>query len=128
MSELKDIVSVYGKNPGRYLLVRIGTRQYGFDIHDVHNLIRAGAVVRVPKAQPHLMGIINLRGEIVAVMRICPGEQFTEDVITEDARIVILNLDKNRKIGILADQVYGMTDEEVTLFDMQAVACESVSS
>lgn len=128
MSKLEESISVYGKNPGRYLHVRIGTGQYGFDIHDVYNLIRAAAIVRVPKAQPHLKGIINLRGEIIAVMRICPEEDFTEDVITEDTRIVILNLKENRKIGIIADQVYGITEEEVRLFDMQAIACESVYS
>lgn len=124
MSKLAEEVSVYGKGFGRYLLVRIGRRQYGFDIYHVVNLIRVTTIIRVPKAQPDLKGIINLRGEIVPVMRILPGEESPEDVITEDARIVVVNLEGTGKIGILADQVYGMTEEEVTLFDIQAAACK----
>ncbi len=82
-------------------------------------------IVRVPKAQPYLAGIINLRGEIVAVMRFGQKENSPEAGITEDARIVILNVRESEKIGIIVDQVYGITEEEVTLFDIQAAACES---
>lgn len=119
MSKLKDTNSVYEKCSGQYLLVRIGNEQYGFDIHDVSNIIRIRPIIRIPNAQPHLKGMINLRGEIVAVMSF-----LLEETLSEDARIVILNLKGYGKIGIIVNQVYGMTKEEVTLFDIQTVVCE----
>ena len=119
MRKLENTVSVYGSNSRQFLLARIGNKQYGFDIHDVNNLIRVGTVVRVPKAGPHLKGMINLRGEIIAVMSVFPDAAFSED-----SRIVILNVRESEKIGILVDQVYEITEEEVELFDIQALACD----
>lgn len=125
VSKLEDAVLVGGRNHGKCLLVRIGDKKYGFDIHNISNLIRVTTIVRVPKAQPQLKGIINLRGEIVAVTDIRPRQEFSEEEMTEDARIVILKLQESRKIGILVDQVFGMTEEAVDLFDIQAIACGS---
>ena len=119
MRKLENTVSVYGSNSRQFLLARIGNKQYGFDIQDVNNLIRVGTVVRVPKAGPHLKGMINLRGEIIAVMSVLPDAAFSED-----SRIVILNVRESEKIGILVDQVYDITEEEVELFDIQALACD----
>ncbi len=119
MQKLENTVSVYGRHFRQFLLVRIGNKQYGFDIHDINNLIRARTIVRIPKAGSHLKGMINLRGEIIAVMSVLP-----DTAVSEDSRIVIINLRKGEKIGILVDQVYEITEEEVELFDIQALACD----
>lgn len=119
MRTLESTVSVYGRNSRQFLLVGIGNKRYGFDIQDVNNLIRVGTIIRVPKAGPHLKGMINLRGEIIAVMSVLP-----DAVLLEDSRIVILNLEKGEKIGVLVDQVYEITEKEVELFDIQALACD----
>lgn len=47
-----------------------------------------------------------------------------EAALSEDSRIVILNLREYEKIGLLVDQVYEITEEEVELFDIQALACD----
>ncbi len=47
-----------------------------------------------------------------------------DTAVSEDSRIVIINLRKGEKIGILVDQVYEITEEEVELFDIQALACD----
>lgn len=119
MRKLENTVSVYGRNSRQFLLVKIGNKQYGFDINDVNNLIRVGTIVRVPKAGPHLKGMINLRGEIIAVMSI-----LSDAALSDDSRIVILNLRECEKIGVLVDQVYEITEEVVELFDIQALACD----
>lgn len=119
MQKLENTVSVYGRHFRQFLLVRIGNKQYGFDIHDINNLIRVRTIVRIPKAESHLKGMINLRGEIIAVMSALP-----DTAVSEDSRIVIINLRKGEKIGILVDQVYEITEEEVELFDIQALACD----
>ncbi len=119
MQKLENTVSVYGRHFRQFLLVRIGNKQYGFDIHDINNLIRVRTIVRIPKAGSHLKGMINLRGEIIAVMSALP-----DTAVSEDSRIVIINLRKGEKIGILVDQVYEITEEEVELFDIQALACD----
>lgn len=118
---MENAVSFSGKNDRECLLVRIGSKKYGFDICRINNLIRLATIVRVPNAQPYLKGIINLRGEIVPVMSILSEKEYTGDEKAEDVRIVVLNMKESGKIGIIVDQIYGITEEEVELFDIQAI-------
>ena len=54
----------------QYIVVRIGNEQYGIDIQNVDNIVRMQRITRVPKAQSYFKGVINLRGEIIPVMKI----------------------------------------------------------
>ena len=52
----------------QYIVVKIGSEQYGIDISLIDNIVRLQKITRVPKAPFHYRGIINLRGEVVPVM------------------------------------------------------------
>ena len=54
----------------QYIVVKIGSEQYGIDIRYIDNIVRMQKITRVPKAQSYFKGVINLRGEIVPVMSI----------------------------------------------------------
>jgi len=103
--------------------------RYGFDISYVHNVIRMRQIVRVPKSQDYFKGIINLRGEIVAVMSLRVKMGFAEDVYSENTRIVILNFLGKGYLGIVVDEAIGMReqneeDENVLLPDLNELISE----
>ena len=52
----------------QYIVVKLGSEQYGIDIQYVDNIVRMQRVTRVPKAQPYFKGVINIRGEVIPVM------------------------------------------------------------
>ena len=54
----------------QFIVVRFGNEQYGIDIKYIDNIVRMQQITRVPKVQPYIKGVINLRGEIVPVMYI----------------------------------------------------------
>ena len=58
------------KETKQYIVVKIGSEQYGIDINYIDNIVRMQKITRVPKAQYHFKGVINLRGEVVPVMSI----------------------------------------------------------
>ena len=89
----------------QYIVVKIGSEQYGIDISYVDNIVRMQKITRVPKAQRHFKGIINLRGEIVPVMSIRLKMGLEEDQFTNASRIIILKLEEKGMLGIIVDEV-----------------------
>ena len=89
----------------QYIVVKIGSEQYGIDISYIDNIVRMQKITRVPKAQEYFDGIINLRGEIVPVMSIRKRMGLEKDDITNNTRIIILKLEEHGSIGVVVDQV-----------------------
>jgi len=86
----------------QYIVVKIGSEQYGIDISYIDNIVRMQKITRVPKIQTYFKGVINLRGEIVPVMSVRKKMNLDDDVITNASRIIILKLEEKGTIGIIA--------------------------
>jgi purine-binding chemotaxis protein CheW len=46
----------------------LGCETYGIDIMRVQEIRRWSSVTRIPRAPPHVLGVLNLRGSIVPVV------------------------------------------------------------
>ena len=88
----------------QYIVVKIGSEQYGIDISYIDNIVRMQKITRVPKIQTYFKGVINLRGEIVPVMSVRKKMNLDDDVITNASRIII-KLEEKGTIGIIVDEV-----------------------
>lgn len=110
MEELKG-----SYNTTQYIVVKLGTEQYGIDIKYIDNIVRMQSITRVPKVAPYLKGVINLRGEVLPVMSVRLKMGLPEDEITKATRIIILKLEQHGTIGFIVDEV----KEVVTLSDEQ---------
>ncbi len=99
----------------QYIVVGIGSEQYGIDIRFIDNIVRMQRITRVPTAQTYFKGIINLRGVIVPVMSIRKKMGLQDDVITNKSRIIILKIEQQGLLGIVVDEV----KEVVTLSESQ---------
>lgn len=106
MNELVNAIE--GK---QYIVVNIGTEQYGIDIKYVDNIVRMQRITRVPKAQTYYKGVINLRGEIIPVMSIRLKFGLEADEFTTKTRIIIIKLESQFAVGLIVDEV----NEVVTL-------------
>lgn len=93
------------KDTKQYIVVKLGSEQYGIDISYIDNIVRMQKITRIPKIQTYFKGVINLRGEIVAVMSIRKKMDLEDDVITNSSRIIILKLEEKGMIGIIVDEV-----------------------
>ncbi len=104
-------------NSKQYIIVSLGSNQYGVDIKYIHNIIVMQNITRVPKAQPYFMGVINLRGEVIPVMSLRRKFNLPEDQFTSISRIVIVKPEPQAApIGIIVDEV-----KEVITLDNAAV-------
>ena len=64
----------------QYIVVKIGSEQYGIDISYIDNIVRMQKITRVPKIQTYFKGVINLRGEIVPVMSVRKKMNLDDDI------------------------------------------------
>jgi purine-binding chemotaxis protein CheW len=92
VTDMTNSLDIMENDSKQYIVVKIGSEQYGIDISFVDNIVRMQKITRVPKAQRHFKGIINLRGEIVPVMSIRIKMGLEEDKFTNASRNIILKL------------------------------------
>ena len=104
------------KESKQYIVVMVGSEQYGIDISYIDNIVRMQKITRVPKAQPYFKGMINLRGEVVPVMSVRKKMGLEDDVFTNASRIIIIKLEESGSFGIIVDEVKGvvnLSDDEI---------------
>jgi purine-binding chemotaxis protein CheW len=91
---------------------------YAFETAYVREVCPLHDLTPVPCAPPHLCGIINLRGQILAVLDIKRLFGLPENRLVDRHHIIVLHKDQE-DIGILADAIYGV--QAVPLRDIQRV-------
>ncbi len=113
---MAEIVETTESIKKQYIVVKIGSEQYGIDISYVDNIVRMQKITRVPKVQTYFKGILNLRGEIVPVMSVRRRMGLEDDVYTNASRIIILKIGEQGSLGIIVDEV-----KEVVTLDMNQI-------
>jgi len=88
----------------QWVTFRLDGETYGINVMQVQEVLRYTSIAPVPGAPYYVLGIINLRGNVVTVIdtRNRFGLQSAE--VTEQTRIVIIEADSH-VIGILVDAV-----------------------
>jgi purine-binding chemotaxis protein CheW len=78
--------------------------EFGIPIGQVREVIRVTDITRVPQALPHVRGVTNLRGRVLAVIEIRTRLGLPLAAITPRSRIVVVGIGE-RMLGILVDGV-----------------------
>ncbi|WP_298941103.1 chemotaxis protein CheW [uncultured Psychromonas sp.] len=77
---------------------------YGINVMQVQEILRYSEIAAVPGAPDYVLGIINLRGNVVTVIDTRTRFGLMPADITDNSRIVIIESEK-QVIGILVDSV-----------------------
>lgn len=93
----------------RWVTFRLANETYGVSVTQVKEVLRISEIAPVPGAPDYVLGIINLRGNVVTV--IDTRKRFgLESIEPEDAsRVVIIEVDR-QVVGILVDSVAEVVD------------------
>jgi len=88
----------------QWVTFRLDNETYGINVMQVQEVLRYTEIAPVPGAPPYVLGIINLRGNVVTVIdtRLRFGLHQTET--TDQTRIVIIETE-NQVVGIMVDAV-----------------------
>ena len=77
---------------------------YGINVMQVQEVLRYSEIAPVPGAPAYVLGIINLRGNVVTVIDTRTRFGLNSAEVTDNSRIVIIEAEK-QVIGILVDSV-----------------------
>ena len=79
--------------------------EYGINILSIHEILKISDIARLPNTPPFIMGVINLRGNVIPVVNVRRRFGYKETKITDDSRIIVVGIN-NKLFGLLVDYVF----------------------
>jgi purine-binding chemotaxis protein CheW len=88
----------------QWVTFKLEMETYGINVMQVQEVLRYTEIAPVPGAPSYVLGIINLRGNVVTVIDTRSRFGLASNEMTDNTRIVIIEAEK-QVIGILVDSV-----------------------
>lgn len=88
----------------QWVTFRLENEKYGINVMRVQEVLRMTEIAPVPGAPDYVLGIINLRGNVVTVIDTRRRFGLVEKEADDATRIVIIEAE-NQVVGILVDSV-----------------------
>jgi twitching motility protein PilI len=101
---------------------RIGDRNMVSSIAEVNEILTMPAMTAIPGTKPWLMGVANVRGNLVAVVDLRGFVEGSRTPIGDRSRVLVAR-QPGGAVGLLVDEVLGQrsfTDENIPLVDAGA--------
>jgi purine-binding chemotaxis protein CheW len=88
----------------QWVTFKLDNETYGINVMQVQEVLRYTEIAAVPGAPEYVLGIINLRGNVVTVIDTRKRFGLKPSEISDQTRIVIIEAEK-QVVGILVDSV-----------------------
>ncbi len=88
----------------QWVTFKLENETYGINVMQVQEVLRYSEIAPVPGAPQYVLGIINLRGNVVTVIDTRSRFGLESCDITDNTRVVVIESEK-QVIGILVDSV-----------------------
>lgn len=86
------------------VIFRLADEEFGIEIVQTREIIRMQDITPMPKAPEFIRGVINLRGQIIAVMNLAKKFGLKEKEQSEKMRIIVTEVKENT-LGLIVDEV-----------------------
>ena len=89
----------------QFVNFRLRDEEFGVDIGSVREISRVVDITRIPEAPTFIQGVINLRGQVIAVIDLAKHFGLTpQQKLSETAKIIVAEI-KGQTVGMLVDEV-----------------------
>jgi purine-binding chemotaxis protein CheW len=89
------------------MLFRLGSEQFAVEMSVLRATQPARSLTPVPSTPPHIAGVLNVRGEIVAVLHLAAVLGLASSP-TDEQSYILLAEGPEGQVGLLVDEVIGM--------------------
>lgn len=110
------------------VIFQLGREEFAVDVSQVREIIRMQEITRMPKAPSFVEGIINLRGQIIAVLDLAQRLSLESAERDSETRIIVVEAG-DAKVGMIVDsvsEVMRISEEEVEPSPALAADVEAV--
>ena len=105
IKQVRDIEQERG-NRQQFVTFRIGKETYGILVYQVKEIIKPRRITHVPNTEGYVIGVINLRGQIVPVVDLKKKLNLEDRGLKENLEERIITVEVNEAlIGIKVDEV-----------------------
>lgn len=101
---------------------RVDNERYGVDVMRVKEVLRFSDITPVPGADRSILGILNLRGNVVTVIDTRTLFNLSRAESDDSTRVIVVELNEHEVIGLVVDSV----DEVINLPQNQVDRAPSV--
>lgn len=98
---------------GKYMTFKLAREEYGLAILKVREIIGLMDITRVPRTQPFMRGVINLRGKVIPVIDLRLKFGMATAEATDQTVIIVVQLfvgDHELTMGVIVDEVLEVMD------------------
>jgi purine-binding chemotaxis protein CheW len=111
--DIEDEIKISGEN--QYLLFLLNGETYGMDTNNVIEIVEFIPFTKVPKMPNFVMGVTNIRGEIIPLIDLKMRFGFEKIEISKKTSIVVTKVfnrvkDSIMHIGMIVDEVFEVDD------------------
>jgi purine-binding chemotaxis protein CheW len=82
----------------------LGDEEFGVDIAQVREIVRLVQITYLPKAPSFIEGVVNLRGQVLAVIDLSKRLNIASKPRSEQSRIIVVEVSDNT-VGMIVDSV-----------------------
>lgn len=114
-----------GEEEIQVVAFQLGKEEYAVDILNVQEINRLLNITRIPRADKHIEGVVNLRGNIIPVINLHTKFNLESAGDEDDKRIIVFQFDDVRA-GIIVDEVSEVL--RINTGDIEAAAYHSMDA
>lgn len=100
----------------RWVTFELDNESYGISVSEVREVLRYSDIAPVPGAPDFVIGIINLRGNVVTVIDTRSRFGLSSTDVDDNTRIIIIDIE-DQEVGILVDSVAEVVDLNVNAIE-----------
>jgi purine-binding chemotaxis protein CheW len=93
----------------KYVTFKIGKEYYGLPIENVLSIEKPSKTTRIPNAPDYVIGLINLRGDVIPVVDLRTKLGMEKKQVDKDSRIIIIK-EKEIVVGLMVDSSKDVLD------------------
>lgn len=100
----------------KVIVFQLKDQQYGVDIQQILSIERLENITPIPNTSDFIKGVINLRGDVIAIIDLRERLNINQTDITDNTRVLIVSVDQVQ-IGLIVDSATDVLDIDPSSID-----------
>lgn len=93
----------------QFIGIRLGKELYGIPVEKIRKIVKPLQITSIPGTAPHIMGLMNLQGEILCIADVKVLLNMGKVIPAENSRVVVIKTVEG-PVGVFCDEVMDIYD------------------
>lgn len=107
------------------VIFELDKQNYALPIIETEEIIRVTDIVKIPRVDTYIEGIMNLRGNVIPVLNLNSRLGLPDGGFTGDSRIIVVGL-ADKKVGLIVERVNQIGKYSESEIEPSSVAGDNV--